>query len=388
MNGGVTPLKRSELFKQAYCQEEKRGYFCFSRDGEVLWLNDAASQALPMLTEGQSVAVVSPDFDMKNPGDTRLVTLTGGYSMRVSRFEESGPDGCFYIAEIIRDSVADERTPDYLALLAAQIRDRIGRIRTFITETHSGLSDIQADYSGNVPRLVSELDHQLMWIHGAEKDCDALMRCALQAEESIVPRDVDEQTDAAEVLPALLQDTEVYLKKNLIPLNISCDWSGLKGEVFIGCSKEKLALAFLGMLRTAAVSAAIKEGNQLTLQAWNDEDMLTVRLHDSITDPSQLEAYEPMPGRYGQQVPVPANFFAARLRYLVESVEGSWMVGRTPGDTGYTMNVRFPLVKEEQSVCGCSVAYDLQAGIDVRVPSSGCQDMIRLMFSALEDDMR
>ena len=380
-------MKRSELFKQAYRLEEKRGYFCFSQEGKTLWMNAPVSGMLPMLMEGQSASVVFPGLDTGSLGDICLLPLTGRYSARVSRFEES-EDECFYIAEILDEGVSGEKALDYTTLLTVQMREKISRIRSLISESRSSLSDVQADYSGNVPRLAADLDRQITWINGAEKDCDALMRYVLQAEESIVPavRDADDRMDAGRFLPLLSQDIRLFLKEAAVPLEFSFSSDADYGS-WIGCSKEQFALAVLGMIRTAAVSAVLREGKQFTLQAWSDDGMLVLRLRDCGTDPAQLEAYEPLILRNGQKLPVPANLAAARCRYLMDSVGGSWMLGRTPGDTGYTMQLRFPLLDGSSSGFKCAAAYDLAAD-SIMPDSSGLQETIRLMFSSLEDDMR
>ncbi|MBQ4051787.1 MAG: hypothetical protein IJD13_09155 [Oscillospiraceae bacterium] len=382
-------MKKNELFKQAYTLEKERGYICLSREGKILWANEPASQMLPMLIEGQSAAVVFPGFDAGCLGDTCLLPLTGGLCARVSRFEESDPDEIFYIAEITAESVSVGNMSDYMALLAMQMREKIGRIRSLVSESRSGLSDIQADYSGNVPRLAAELDRQITWISGAEKDCDALMRCVLQAEESIAPdgREDGEQMDISRFLPLLIRDIDLLMKEDSIPLELTCDWNAADCGNLIGCSRERFALAFLGMVRIAAVSALLCGSNQLFLQVWNDDGMFAIRLRDRETDPAQLEAYESLPLCSGHQLPTPANFAARRLRRLMESVEGSWMLGRTPGDAGYTVQLRFPLLRELPPTFECSSAYDFNAG-EPAPGESGLQEMIRLMLSSLEDDMR
>ena len=67
------------------------------------------------------------------------------------------------------------------------------------------------------------------------------------------------------------------------------------------------------------------------------------------------------------------------------------MVIRTPGEAGYMMQLRFPASPGRSPVLESSVAYRLE-GLDAggRWPAdfSGQKDLIRIMLSTLEDDMR
>ena len=55
-------MKKSELFRQAYCSGEGIGcYFCIGEDGSILWENSAAAAEFPRL-QGGSISSACPVF--------------------------------------------------------------------------------------------------------------------------------------------------------------------------------------------------------------------------------------------------------------------------------------------------------------------------------------
>lgn len=386
-------MKKSELFRQAYCAEKTQSWFCLDEDGNVLWANSAAEEELPLLEVGKPISDGPFTFPKGEENESFLI-LAGGRMARLNRFFEED-DSAIYLAAPMTGFIPIEEydiRPNTV-MLAARIREKISRIRSFICETSSGLSDIQADYLGTVPHLAGELDRQIGWLNGAGKDCDGLIRYILQFEEDFACNDTRRRglIDAGQFLPAFFRDVEISLQEMDVPLELQCSWEALDTVCTIACSRERFAMALLGLVRAAAVKAMQKDGVRFSILGRITGEELLLRIRDNSTDPAELEAYEPLEIWGGYRIPTPAHQGVNNLRRFLDTVGGSMMVIRTPGEAGYMMQLRFPASPGKSAVLECCTAYRLE-GLDTggRWPAdfSGQKDLIRIMLSTLEDDMR
>ena len=70
-------MKKSELFRQAYCAEKTQSWFCLDEDGNVLWANSAAEEELPLLEVGKPVSDGPFTFPKGEENESFLI-LAGG----------------------------------------------------------------------------------------------------------------------------------------------------------------------------------------------------------------------------------------------------------------------------------------------------------------------
>lgn len=393
-------MKKSELFRQAYCSGQSAGcYFCIGEDGSILWMNSAAAEEFPRL-QGGSVSSVCPVFEKTRPEDGSILPLIGGKAVRLSRFTEE--DGAvFYIAGLTESVLPDgDYVPEYAASMVVQMREKLDRIRSLVSGVSDELSNLQADYLGTVPHLAGKLDRGLAWLKGAENDCDGLTRHILQFEDNFYRSDEECRgaTDLGSFLPLFFRDIELELKNKDIPLEIRCDWNAVKAGCCTGVSQVRLAMALAGLVRVAAVNAVQKGGGSYSVQGRSVEGAFLFRIRDDGTDPAEMDRWENRELWGGEKVPTPANLAGGNVGRLMDAVGGSRMISRTPGEPGYTMTLRFPLLAADAKVpvdcgLGSSAAYRLDSldyGYGGRWPAglSGQKDLIRVMLSSLEDDFR
>ena len=386
-------LKKSDLLRRAYENEEEQPCFCVGEDGVILWANKAVLAYLPCLIEGVSIDLALPEcfpngFSPVLIGESRTIYFPqGDETLTFTRFHVQRSADFFLVRydpsgqyQVTRGDSGRDSVP----LMTSFLRQRVNRIFDLTSSSHGEMEDLAYDYEQESPFLSKRIYALVERLASAEEDCRSILCMALQMEEyyRFATRTdlVQKQLDMYSYFSQLLHQFKVCSLQ--LPLDFDYEIENSYESWTLVLDEQRYTIALLGMFRVSCL-AALQRGHG-KLRVWvreeNGEVCVDIEEAEQPLHALMEERVQLLHG--GQQVPTPGRMAYENLRKLTEFHGGSCVLAAIGETSGWRIQLRLPAELDLGGRLFCDPGYT--PGIQPNT-LGGQLGLVKIMLAGLGD---